>query len=92
MRDTQNQDALVVVVVQAVCERVVYRHGATLLMLRARVEFQDREQVEVREKIEARDSGRRQNKRTTNAQMWINMFYEDTSCNTLNHNVMCAQG
>ena len=60
-------------------------------------EVQDREQVEVREKSRGtRDRGRRQNKETTNAQtcddMWMNMFYADTSCDTLSQNVMCAQG
>ena len=24
--------------------------------------------------------------------IWMNMFYADTSCDTLSHNVMCAQG
>ena len=62
------------------------------------VEVQDREQVEVRERNSrgTRDRGRRQNKETTNAQtcddMWMNMFYADTSCDTLSHNVMCAKG
>ena len=61
------------------------------------VEVQNREQVEVRENVEGtRDRGRRQNKETTNAHtcdvMWMNMFYADTSCDTLSHNVMCAQG
>ena len=63
-----------------------------------KVEVQDREQVEVRERESrgTRDRRRRQNKETTNAQtrdvMWMNMFYADTSCDTLSHNVMCAQG
>ena len=43
-----------------------------------------------------RDRGRRQNKETTNAltcdDMLMNMFHADTSCDTLSHNVMCAQG
>ena len=62
------------------------------------VEVLDREQVEVRENVEARETEeeRRQNKETTKAQtcddMWMNMFYADTSCDTLSHNVMCAQG
>ena len=60
------------------------------------VEVQDREQVEVGEKVEARETEEKdKNKRTTNAQtcddMWMNMFYADTSCDTLSHNVMCAQ-
>ena len=49
-----------------------------------------------RERRGTRERGRRQNKETTNAptcdDMWMNMFYTDTSCNTLSHNVMCAQG
>ena len=85
----------------------MYRHGAILLILRVglmlgildymEVQVQDREQIGVREKRRGtRDRGRRQNKETTNAQtcddMWMNMFYADTSCDTLSHNVMCAQG
>ena len=59
------------------------------------VEVQDRKQVEVRERGR-RDRGRSQNKETTSAQtwydMWMNMFYADTSCETLSHNVKCEQG
>ena len=51
-------------------------------------------QVEVRENVEARET--EEEDETTNAQtcddMWMNMFYADTSCDTLSHNVMCAQG
>ena len=61
------------------------------------VEVQNRGQVEMRKNVEGtKDRGRRQNKETTNAQtcddMWMNMFYADTSSDTLSHNVMCAQG
>ena len=42
------------------CERVEYRHRAILLILRVRIGFgdddQDREEVEVREKVEARET------------------------------------
>ena len=44
------------------------------------VEVQDREQVEVRENAQTCDD------------MWMNMFYADTSCGTLSHNVMRGQG
>ena len=59
------------------------------------IEVHDRE-VELKEKIEARETEEEdQNKETTNAQtcddMWMNMFHADTSCDTLNHNVKCAQ-
>ena len=52
------------------------------------VEVRNREQVEVRESVEARERGRRQNKETTNAQTCDDM--SDMSCDTLRHNVMCA--
>ena len=60
------------------------------------VEVQDRTGGSKRESRGTRDRGRRQNKGTTNAQrrddMRMDMFYADTSCDTLSHNVMCAQG
>ena len=62
------------------------------------VEVRNREQVqEGRERRGTRNRGRRQNKETTtNAQtcddMWMNMLYADTSCDTLSHIVLCAQG
>ena len=92
------------------CERVVYRHGAILthfcgcalpFMLGVldiiAVEVQNRDQVEERENVEARETEEEDtNKETTNAQtcddMWMNMFHADTSCDTLSRNVMCAQG
>ena len=61
------------------------------------VEVQNREQVEVKENVETRETEEEdKTKKTTNAQtcddMWMHMFYADTSCDTLSHNVMCAQG
>ena len=61
------------------------------------MEVQDREQVKVREKEEAQETEEEdKNEETTNAQtcddMWMNIFYADTSCDTLSHNVMCTQG
>ena len=62
------------------------------------VEVQDREQVEVREKGEARETEEEdKTRKPTNAQtrddMWNeHVFMQDTSCDTLSHNVMCAQG
>ena len=54
------------------------------------VEVQDREQVDSeRESRGTREGGRRQNKETTNARTCDDM--SDTSCDTLSHNVMCAQ-
>ena len=90
-------------------ERVVYRHGAILLILRVRIGFGARRSRRhggwssgqrtgrsERESRGTRDRGRRQNKETTKDQtcddMWMNMFYANTSCDTLSHNVMCAQG
>ena len=48
------------------------------------VEVQDREQVEMRGNAEARE--------TEEEDKTMNMFCADTSCDTLSHNVMCAQG
>ena len=61
------------------------------------VEVQDRQQVEMRENVEAReteeeDKTRKQQTLRLVMTMWMNMFYADTSCDTLSHNVMCAQG
>ena len=82
------------------CERVVYRHGAILLILRVRFGFnarrsrwssEQRTGRSERKRRGTRDRGRRQNKETTNAQtcddMWMNMFYADTLCDTL----MCTR-
>ena len=50
----------------------------------------------VGEKVEARERGRRQSKETTNTQTCDDMcmcdILSDTRCDTLSHNVICAQG
>ena len=91
------------------CERVVYRHGVILLILRVRIGFSarrsrahgscssgQRPSRSERKSRGTRDRGRRQNKETTNAQtcddMCMNILLWDTCCDTLSHNVMCAQG
>ena len=61
------------------------------------IDEQDREQVDnERESRDARGRGRRQSKETTNAQtcddMYVSVLLTDTRCDTLSHNVMCAQG
>ena len=61
------------------------------------VEVQDREQVEVRENVDARETEeedktkKQQTLRHVMTCGW-NMFYADTSCDTVSHNVMCARG
>ena len=60
------------------------------------VEVQDREHVEVRDKVEAQVTEEEDKTKTKSAQTCddtcMNMFYADTSCGTMSHNVMCAQG
>ena len=61
------------------------------------VEVKDREQVEVREKVEARETdeedktGKQQTLKHVMTFGWT-CFYADMSCDSLSHNVMCAQG
>ena len=59
------------------------------------VDEQDREQMDSERERDAREKGRRQNKETTNTQtcgdICMSDFLPDTRCDTLSHNVMCAQ-
>ena len=61
------------------------------------VEVQNREQVEVRENVGARETeeeDKTRKQQTLRHVTTCDMFYADTSWNTLSlsHNVMCAQG
>ena len=65
------------------CERVVYRHGAILHIVRECSGFNPRRF--------RRHGKKTKQEQTTNAQTCDDMCMMDARCDTLSHNVMCAQ-